>query len=147
MEVFAYDPRVNRETLASFNERVNEFCDDEAVIGVEASVIGSVLMLCMTTADDTEAMEGMPTVRIVLKPIDSKDADIEEQLGAHLRNIYATDMEEALNTPVGMKAIPRLDKPGEGWVMFTCINGSVEKNPEVPDEAGIPTVDGVLEPE
>ena len=83
MEIFAHNPKADRETLESFNERLLEYCLKAVVVGVLPSKVGEGLVLSLLTAEELDAPQGTPCVfPAVYRIRDVTDVEIEEHLNA-----------------------------------------------------------------
>ena len=124
MQPLVYNPKTKRESLQDFNARLQEFCAEVPVVSVNASTIGSALILSLLTADDA-GHPGQATVTVVVRKVDSEAVDLEEHLIAMIEHAEELGTEEAPNEPVGLITVERKDKPGEGWAVLLCVNGEV----------------------
>lgn len=81
MEIFAHNPKADRETLASFNERLLEYCLKAVVVGVQPAKVGDGIVLSLLTAEELDAPGGTPCVfPAVYRIQDVNDVELEEKL-------------------------------------------------------------------
>lgn len=129
MFTFVFQSKANRETLRDFNNRLREYCAENAVVSIDATAFGSNLIIQGTTADDVDT-EGVPTFTATVRTLDPLDNDLEEQLDG----LIAQEMEKH----------PKSEEDAEGkdpnlpvkfvvcagekksWVVMLCINGEAE---------------------
>ncbi len=132
MEVFVFNPRLQRETLQQFNERVQEFCLQHAVVQITPASIGSNLVLSLLMAEDLD-QPGMPTFMPAIRPIKTDDADLEEQLSKFLEGERRKSTEDEPRIPSQLLIVERKDKADVGWAVMVILNGEADDEDEGDD--------------
>lgn len=138
MEIFCFNPSTNRETLKEFNERVQEFCLEEGAVAITPSVFGKTLVLAITTVGDSpDAVGGMDTIMPAVLAVDSKDTDVEEQLGRLMQRERekATD-EEPVREPTDLRVLQNGHDTMKGWAICVMVTGEIRLDSEDEDEGG-----------
>ncbi len=124
MFIFVHHPA--RETLRDFNERLREFCSENAVIEIEAASFGPNLVIQGQLADDVDAQE-VPTFTAAVRPIDPTATNLEELLDTVLEQEMAKHRPEDENGEPNLP-IKFIFCQGEkrSWAVLLCINGTAE---------------------
>lgn len=125
MEIFAYNPRKPRETLAQFNDRLQGFCLDHAVIGLNPQILGGQLLVSVTLADDANTADANTLMAMVME-IDSADEKLEEYLSEAKESIEQAHRDEDPRLPIDVRILPREDNPSGGYAIFFIVNGTVD---------------------
>ena len=126
MFTFVFQPRANRENLLEFNQRLQEFCTDHPVVGLEAVYFGGNLIIQGTTADDADA-DGAPTFTATAYAINPLAHDLEEQLDGFIAQEMEKHKPEDENADPNMP-MKFLIATGEkhSWAVIVCVNGVSE---------------------
>ena len=127
METFVFNPKVGRETLASFNDRILDFARDEVVVGVAASVAGGSLVLGLTTASDIQAVRDTPCVfPSVFMIEDTEDPELEEKINEFVEAVNGVKFDGGGDTDLQTvhQEVLRIDGD-KAFFVATVIYGSV----------------------
>ncbi len=128
MIVFSFSRK--RENLREFNTRVEEFCTENHVVGVQAQALGPALVLTLTCDEDLpEIVDPLPTYIPVIIDVQGDNLALEEDLQKFVDREAAKDTEDNPRVPSTLVLVPRIDKSTEGWAVVLMITGEVD-----PDE-------------
>lgn len=129
MDVFCYNPRKPRETLEAFNERLQTFCLDYPVVGINPQILGSQLIIALALAEDAAA-DDIGTLMPLVAEIESEDDRLEEYLTETKEMIEAAHQENDPRIPVDARIIYRQDNPSKGFAVFIICNGTATAESE-----------------
>lgn len=137
MFTFVFQPKTNRETLREFNERLHEYCAENPVTSVEATVFGTNLIIQGTVADDMD-VDGVPTFTATVRTLDPDDVDLEEQLDGLIAQELAKHPTEDDDGDDPNMPVKFIVASGEkrSWVVLLCINGVAEDGDDDADGGG-----------
>lgn len=133
-----------REPLRQFNDRIAQICAEHPVVGLEAATIGGdKLMIQLTMADDTDAID-VPTFTAVTRLMDPESPTLEEDLQKIIDQEQKKHMRPQKGQLEGEPNVPVRLIPCAGlrrsWVVVLCINGDAGDDGEDggEDEEGDP---------
>jgi len=132
MEVFTFSPSANRESIAGFNARVQEYCMDNPVVEIKPEVFRNNLVLRCLLADDRDAPAGTPTLLPQVMLIDAKTIDLEEQLNKQIEDVADIDEEDDY-FPADIWVLA--GEKDVGFSVVVCVNGVTEDDYEDVGEA------------
>lgn len=124
MEVFCYNMSKPRETLDSFNHRLQSFCMDNMVVASALSMMGPTAIVSLTLADDVD-MPSANTLTVFTALTEGLNDNLEEDITSIIGDLVAVNSEESPCIPYSFDTAVRTDLPIAGIAMISCINGMV----------------------
>mgnify|MGYP006295112173 CR=1 FL=1 len=125
MEIFCYNPRKPRESIDQFNDRIQSFCLDHAVIGMNPQILGGQLVVSITLADDADMADANTLMPLIME-VESTDESLEDFLTEAKVNIEQAHRDSDPRLPIDVRLLPREDSPSSGYAVFYIVNGSVD---------------------
>lgn len=120
MEIFVYNPKADRETLESFNNRVLSYSRDAVAVAVNPGKMGPGLTLSVFTAEELEVPAGTPCLFASVYHIeDVNDPELEEKINefqTKVLDLRLDDDEEGGLWPASTHTIEGED--GDAWYVL-----------------------------